>query len=341
MLEIRHVSRAFGGRNILEEIQLSLSKGEILCLLGPSGCGKTTLLRIIAGLERVDSGDVLLDGHSLLGVPVHQRGFGLMFQDFALFPHLSVANNVGFGLKMQGEHHIARQKRISEVLQQVGLAGFDSRDVTQLSGGERQRVALARSLVLKPRLLMLDEPLGSLDEVLKGQLANDLRAIIKKVGLTAIYVTHDQREAFAISDRIALMNAGRVEQLGSSEALYRKPRTEFAARFLGLNNIIPAFDLQNGQAMTAIGQFPVNGRASAVLLHPAGLRLTSWEDQSGIPVVVRERVFAGEHYTLLVEHIESGIILSLFVPAYEGNSPEPGQTVRVLATTTSVIGLEQ
>ena len=202
MLDIINVTRAFDGQAVLRGINLPVDQGEIVCLLGPSGCGKTTMLRIVAGLEHADGGDVRINGNSIMATPVHQRDFGLMFQDFALFPHMNVAENVGFGLRMRPVAD--DQQRVDEVIRLVGLAGFEQRDVGELSGGERQRVALARSLAPRPRLLMLDEPLGSLDAALRTRLVVELRQIIKQIGLTAIYVTHDQEEAFAIADRIAI-----------------------------------------------------------------------------------------------------------------------------------------
>lgn len=239
LLELHSVSKAFSGTLILDEITFQVHRGEIVCLLGPSGCGKTTLLRIIAGLERADCGHVSFDGRRLDDVPVHQRGFGLMFQDYALFPHRDVAANVAFGLRMQ---HLTKgqiEARVAEMLDLVGLATYQTRRVYDLSGGEQQRVALARSLAPGPRLLMLDEPLGSLDRALREELLNELRAILQSVEVTVLYVTHDQQEAFAVADRLIVMRLGRIIQAGSPQQVYRHPAQPWVARFLGLTNLVP------------------------------------------------------------------------------------------------------
>ncbi len=233
-----HIHKAFDTARILTDVSFDVQAGEIVCLLGPSGCGKTTLLRIIAGLEPADDGEVIFDGHTLRNVPVHQRGFGFMFQDFALFPHKDVWDNVIFGLRMQNLSADEIRQRGHAALASVGLDGFETRDVNQLSGGERQRVALARSLAPQPKLLMLDEPLGSLDRQLREALMVELRGILKQAQLTSIYVTHDQQEAFAVADRVVIMNAGHIEQIGTPQQVYARPASEFAARFLGLPNLI-------------------------------------------------------------------------------------------------------
>jgi ABC-type Fe3+/spermidine/putrescine transport system ATPase subunit len=238
-LEVRHVSKSFAGVAVLDDISLRVAGGETVVLLGASGSGKSTLLRIIAGLETPDAGSVVFDGRDLAGLPVHRRGFGLMFQDLALFPHLDVFENVAFGLRMDGLSRTEVAARVDEALALVGLSGFARRDVHTLSGGERQRVALARSLAPRPPLLMLDEPLGALDRALRDRLVGELRDILKGVGVTALYVTHDQAEAFVLADRIALLHEGRVEQEGTPEKVYGHPATPFVARFLGLTNLLP------------------------------------------------------------------------------------------------------
>jgi ABC-type Fe3+/spermidine/putrescine transport system ATPase subunit len=255
-------------------VSFELPQGEILCLLGPSGCGKTTLLRLIAGLERPDSGSVWLAGQDLAQVPPHTRDFGMMFQDFALFPHKNVFENVAFGLHMQDQDQEAIAVRVSEMLELVDLAGFEARDISQLSGGEQQRVALARSLAPGPRLLMLDEPLGALDRALRERLMLDLRMILKQVGVTAIYVTHDQTEAFAIADQVAVMQAGRIIQLAPPQTIYAQPATPFVARFLGFHNLISGLVQADGQVASPLGLLPLStagahpGAAVTVLIKP-------------------------------------------------------------------------
>lgn len=333
MLQVRDVAVAFEGEPVLRGVNLDAARGEIVCLLGPSGCGKTTLLRVVAGLEQPERGTVEFEGQSLAGVPIHQQGFGLMFQDFALFPHLNVAQNVAFGLKMQGIPTATQQRRVREVLELVGLSGFERRDVARLSGGERQRVALARSLAPNPRLLMLDEPLGSLDAALRERLVIELREIIKRVGLTALYVTHDQHEAFAIADRIAVMNAGLIEQVGSPPDVYQQPHSTFVARFLSLNNIVPVVRrTTNGRVETVLGTFALTMPADAVLLHPDGLSLAAPGDPGAFSGVVEECVYLGDSYRLSLR-VTDDLTLMLKLPAQAGAVPPTGDRVWVRAAT--------
>ena len=338
MLTLRNVIRDYDGEPVLRGIDLEVAHGEIICLLGPSGGGKTTLLRIVAGLEPADGGDVLLDGHSIRDVPVHRRDFGLMFQDFALFPHLNVAANVSFGLRMRGVGRDEQTRRIGETLTLVGLAGFERRDVTQLSGGERQRVALARSLAPNPRLLMLDEPMGSLDAALRDRLVVELREIIKRVGQTSIYVTHDQAEAYAVADRIAVMNAGRIEQVGAPQAIYQRPATTFVARFLGLGNIVRVESYADGRAQTRLGAFVLAGPAGALLLHPDGLSLADDALPDTLPVTVVEATFRGSSYRLLVKHA-SGQRLVLSAPVRPDSAVSPGTALAVHVDPAAVVPL--
>lgn len=302
-LQLLNVSKSFNGIAAVDNISLALEQGQILCLLGPSGCGKSTLLRLIAGLETSDTGSIHFDGQNLAAVPPHRRDFGLMFQEFALFPHKNTGQNVSFGLEMKKEADI--ESRVREMLALVGLTGFEARDVSSLSGGERQRVALARSLAPNPRLLMLDEPLGALDRALRERLMLEIRQILKQVGLTAIYVTHDQSEAFAVADRIVVMNQGRIEQESSPEQLFRQPATPFVAKFLGFENLLKATCLADGQIKTVLGNWPIAhtycaGEQVIALIRPEG---ASFEASAGaIPFVgeLESILFRGRFYQITI-----------------------------------------
>jgi ABC-type Fe3+/spermidine/putrescine transport system ATPase subunit len=238
-LEWRSVSKQFGGTRALDRVSLAIGEGEILGILGPSGSGKSTLLRVTAGLEPPGSGRILLQGRDLAGEPPHRRDFGLMFQDYCLFPHLDVGANVGFGLRMKRWPTARRAARVEEMLRLVRMKGFDRRSVHSLSGGEQQRVALARSLAPAPRLLMLDEPLGALDAALRAALQPELAEILAEVGVTALYVTHDHDEAMTMGRRVALMHRGALAQVGSPEELISAPANAFVASFLGLGALVP------------------------------------------------------------------------------------------------------
>jgi thiamine transport system ATP-binding protein len=237
MLRAEDVSVRFDGAAALDGASLEVGEGEVVTVLGPSGSGKTTLLRVVAGLQAPDSGRVLLDGVDLSTKPPHRRGIGLVFQDHALFPHRDVAANVAFGLRMRGDPDEAVSSRTAELLDLVGLAGFERRSVGSLSGGEQQRVALARALAPEPRVLLLDEPLGSLDRRLRDRLLDDLGGLFDELGLTAVYVTHDQTEAFTLGDRVAVMRAGQVVQIATPDELWAHPADADIARFLGLANV--------------------------------------------------------------------------------------------------------
>jgi len=332
-LEICHLCKSYPDGWMLTDVSFTVEEGEIVCLLGPSGCGKTTLLRLIAGLETPDSGQVVVDGEDVTDVVPHLRGFGLMFQEYALFPHKDVFGNVAFGLRMQGLGREALAARVAGVLQLVGLAGFEHRDVNQLSGGERQRVALARSLAPQPRLLMLDEPLGALDRALRERLMAELPGILRRAGVTGITVTHDQEEAFAIADRVVLMRAGRVVQVGTPETVYRQPASAWAADFLGLVNLLDARIVGDRLVETPIGTLQLGnldfglwtlGFAAQLLIRPEAARL----DEAGpnaLQGVVTERAFRGEHYRLGVRHA-SGVELAFNFPA-GATLPAPGEAL--------------
>ncbi|MGB2963062.1 MAG: ABC transporter ATP-binding protein [Anaerolineales bacterium] len=260
-LEILNVHKNFGDLAVLQGISFHQEKGEILALLGPSGSGKTTLLEIIAGLTEPDQGDCAWDGKSLLGIPPHQRGFGLMFQEYVLFPHKNVFENIAFGLKMADMDRESITFRVKEVLKLVGLPGFEERDISTLSGGEQQRVALARSMASKPRLVMLDEPLGALDRTIRERLIGELRDILKDASQTALYVTHDQEEAFTIADRVVILGDGTTAQIGTPEDIYFHPNSPYVAQFLGMTNLLKGVAEPTGEGSiikTDLGSWSVN-----------------------------------------------------------------------------------
>ena len=238
MLEVHHIFKTYEGKPLLNDISFKVETGETVCLLGASGSGKSTLLRIIAGLEEADSGFVSFDGQNLASVPAHLRDFGLVFQDYALFPHLNVSENVAFGLKMRKLPQNETAERVVNSLEMVNLSGFEKRQVTDLSGGEQQRVALARALATRPRLLMFDEPLGALDRTLREDLLNELRSILHHTSIPAIYVTHDQEEAFTIADRVLILHAGDIIREGTPADVWANPESAFVAGFLGLGNLM-------------------------------------------------------------------------------------------------------
>ena len=339
LLHISHVHKSFSGAPVIRDVSFHVDASEIVCLLGPSGCGKTTLLRIIAGLESPDSGALAFDGRDLVNVPVHQRGFGLMFQEFALFPHKNVWENVIFGLRMQSLSQDQIRRQASEAMALVGLTGFETRDVNELSGGEKQRVALARSLAPRPRLLMLDEPLGSLDRKLREELMNELRRILKTAGLTSIYVTHDQQEAFAIADRVAIMNAGRIVQTGAPQEVYRSPASEWVARFLGLTNLLKGVVEDSGAIRTPIGTLYLNGalptgESLLVLIRPDAARL---KDEGGsanrVEGIMIEKSFRGGHTRSIIRTHEIDLVFE-FNPSTD--LPDIGETVQLSLNPESI-----
>jgi len=257
MLEVRHLFKTYEGKPLLNDISFTVAEGETICLLGASGSGKSTLLRMIDGLESPDSGFISFNGLDLASTPPHLRDFGLVFQDYALFPHLNVNNNVAFGLKMRrlGQAEIA--ERVASSLDLVSLAGFGNRKVTDLSGGEQQRVALARALAIRPRLLMFDEPLGALDRTLREDLLNELRAILHQTKIPAIYVTHDQEEAFTIADKVLILHDAMILREGTPSEVWADPQSAYVAEFLGLGNVMEGEVTGKNKFQTQHGLFDV------------------------------------------------------------------------------------
>lgn len=239
-LQLIDVSKSFGGTQVLKPLRLDLAQGEMLALLGPSGCGKTTTLRLIAGFEVPDTGSVIISGRDVTGMPPNKRGLGMVFQNYSLFPHMTVGENVAFGLKMRGMSTVQKTRRVRAMLQTVRLDGFEDRRIGELSGGQQQRIALARALATEPSILLLDEPLGALDKNLRERMQFELRDIQRRLGITSILVTHDQEEALTMSDRVAVMSHGEVVQVGRPTEVYDRPRNRFVSEFLGTANIFDA-----------------------------------------------------------------------------------------------------
>jgi thiamine transport system ATP-binding protein len=331
MLNVRGLTVMYDTTRAVDDVDLTVARGEVVCVLGPSGSGKSTLLRAIAGLERPAAGRIGWDGTDITSTPPHRRQFGLMFQDHALFPHLDVFGNVAFGLRMQHVDSASVQSRVVEALDLVNLHGFEHRRVNELSGGEQQRVALARALAPAPKLLMLDEPLGSLDRTLRERLMVELHELFEARDITALFVTHDQDEAFALAERVIVMRAGRVEQAGEPQEVWTRPATEFTARFLGFDNIVDAqvavAHFGEPRARSEWGVFPVPADtpagAARLALRPDALRLDAHGPLCG---VVETRTFRRDHFLLRIA-LASGAAAEV---AVEPDAlPEIGSTVRL------------
>lgn len=299
MLRVEHAVVELGGQRVLDDVDLTVQAGETIAVLGPSGSGKTTLLRAVGGLQRLDGGRVCWDGDDLAAVAPHERHFGLMFQEYALFPHRDVAGNIEFGLRMTSADRATRIRRVDEVLELVGLSGFGDRRVASLSGGEQQRVALARALAVSPRLLMLDEPLGALDRVWRRRLLTEIRTILDRAALPALYVTHDHEEAFAIASRVAIMRAGRVVQTGPPADVWRAPVDAWTATFLGFSPVVVA-EHRAGILQTPWGAIAAPGvtaeGAVDLVVRPDGARVDA---VGNIDATVLRAVFTGTSVELV------------------------------------------
>jgi spermidine/putrescine transport system ATP-binding protein len=312
-VELKNLVKSFGVARAVDGINLHIPGGEFFSLLGSSGCGKTTTLRMIAGFEQPTSGQILLDGIDMTGTPPHKRHVNTVFQSYALFPHLNVRDNVAFGLRRQRVDADQVKRRVAEALELVQLTGFETRRPVQMSGGQQQRVALARALVLKPSVLLLDEPLGALDAKLRKQLQIELKALQQQVGITFIYVTHDQEEALTMSDRIAVMSHGRVEQVAAPEQIYEEPSTVFVADFLGVSNLMMAVaegaDSQ-GRCRVRLGNFELSaGRGerdmsgnTKITIRPERVRLEAHGStgENRVPGMVERWVYLGNAVQLIV-----------------------------------------
>jgi spermidine/putrescine transport system ATP-binding protein len=336
-------------------INLDMPPGEFFSLLGPSGCGKTTTLRLIAGFERPDEGQILLDGVDMVQTPPHKRNVNTVFQNYALFPHLTVAENVGFGLRYQDVSKQDAKKKVADALELVRLQGFERRRPSQLSGGQQQRVALARALILNPAVLLLDEPLGALDAKLRKALQLELKALQEEIGITFIYVTHDQEEALTMSDRLAVMSSGRVEQIGSPSDVYEEPSTAYVADFLGVSNLMDAAVTGvdgNGAARMRLGEFDLLAKQGdtdttgnvKIVIRPERIRLepAGTVGQNRIPGMVERVVYVGSTMQVIV-HLAPGQTVQAWIqnqgedlPYQQGGSVAvhlPPDSLRVLIDT--------
>jgi len=314
MIEARAITKRFGPLVAVDQVSLQVEAGEFLTLLGPSGCGKTTLLRIFAGFEAPDSGTIHLAGEEVTARPPYRRDVNQVFQSYALFPHLCVRDNIGFGLRMRGRPRAEQQARIAEAVANASLEGLEERMPHQLSGGQRQRVALARALVCRPKVLLLDEPLSALDAKLRLGMQAELRRLHRKLGITFIFVTHDQHEAITMSDRIALMHRGRIEQIGSPEAIYRRPATAFAADFIGQSNLLRVAVVHREAASARVrtdqgleltlpaANLPAGPDPFLISIRPERISLSSEAPVSAasFEATIEERIFQGPTDTLRV-----------------------------------------
>lgn len=324
-LEIRDVSVAFGAKRALDGVSLRAESGSLVALLGPSGCGKTTLLSAICGMVQPESGDVLVDGGSLLSLPMEKRGIGMVFQNYALFRHMNVYDNVAYGLKLRHTPREEMRRRVAEALALVRLEGAEKRAVSRLSGGEQQRVALARAIILRPGLLLLDEPLSALDKKIRDQMQAEIRRIQRETGITTLFVTHDQSEALALADQVAVMDAGRIVEHGAPRQVYTAPQTRFGADFMGASNVLRGV-YADGKVCIGSAELPAarpfpEGARVVVLVREENVAIV----EQGIPATVRQAVFMGQ----ITRAALDSPLGPLHAAAMSGAALEPGMQVCV------------
>lgn len=324
-VELESITKKYGDQLALNALSLSVEPGEFVALLGPSGCGKTTALRSIAGLETIDSGTISINGEDVTDQPTNKRDMGMVFQSYSLFPHLTAGENVGFGLRMRKVAATERRKKATDALSMVGLDGYFDRYAHELSGGQQQRVALARALVTEPRVLLLDEPLSALDAKVRVQLREEIRRIQTQLGITTFFVTHDQEEALAVADRVAVMQAGNIEQIGTPEDLYRHPQSPFVAEFIGLSNRLEGV-VTAGEVRVLEHTLPLLDADTAdgpvrVLLRPEDVELAS----SGMPGTVVSSSFLGSLRRTNVVLADGKTVVAVQHTVRE--NPQPGADV--------------
>jgi putative spermidine/putrescine transport system ATP-binding protein len=338
-VSLRNLTRVFGATRALNEMSLEIAPGELVALLGPSGCGKTTALRIVAGFEYADAGEVLIDGKDISGVPAAKRDMGMVFQSYSLFPNMTALDNVAFGLRMRKIGGGARRKRAAELLDMVGLSAQAGQWPHQLSGGQQQRVALARALAIEPRVLLLDEPLSALDAKVRLQLREQIRTLQQRLGTTTLFVTHDQEEALSMADRVGVMQAGRLEQVAEPAELYSRPATVFVAEFVGTMNRLPAELGGGGTVVTVLGTTvpaqdggPASGPVDA-LVRPENLTVAAAEDGNGI---VTGRTFLGA-VTRVAVRLSGDTEVAVDVSSAAAAAMAPGTAVQVSLPAAPVL----
>ena len=346
-VSLRGISKSYGQVPAVRDVSLEVAPGELVTLLGPSGCGKTTLLRLIAGLETTDSGQVLLGGRDVTADPPHRRPVNTVFQHYALFPHRDVAGNVAFGLEMAGTAGAEIQDRVRRALDMVRLSGMETRRVDQLSGGQRQRVALARAVVLEPEVLLLDEPMSALDRKLREEMRAEVRSLHRRLGTTFVFVTHDQEEALALSDRVVVMNAGVIEQIGSPAEIYDAPRTRFVAEFLAVRNLLEAhvqeadeggatLRTEGGLVLRSAARGFVADARAWVGVRPERMRFEGPEENR-VPGVLEDRLFLGDRCEWRVR--AGGDVLTV-AESGTGDGHRTGDAVTVTFAAAAVLRLE-
>jgi len=337
-LIVSGLSRQFGPVVALDDFNLNVAKGELVALLGPSGCGKTTALRIVAGLEKSNTGSVVLNSKDITNDPAHQRNMGMVFQAYSLFPHLNVAENVAFGLKMRKVSKSIREKKIDSILELVGLDHHHKRFAHQLSGGQQQRVALARALVIEPEVLLLDEPLSALDAQVRTNLREEIRRLQLELGTTTLFVTHDQEEAMSISDRVGVMNKGKLEQIDTPDVLYNNPATSFVASFVGNMNKIPTLIADGmveifGSKVVALKRGNESGMVHA-LIRPESIAVIATSGQAHAKVLTRS--FMGASSNIVCQTPDGTIVQSLMTSASTGDL-HPGSQVQLQVLSKEVL----
>ncbi|TNH05680.1 ferric ABC transporter ATP-binding protein [Testudinibacter sp. TR-2022] len=316
-LVLKNITKSFGKSVVIDNLNLTIKRGNMVTLLGPSGCGKTTVLRLVAGLESPTSGQVFIDGEDVTKSSIQNRDICIVFQSYALFPHMSIGDNVGYGLKMQGVSKAEQKQRVKEALELVDLAGFEERFVDQISGGQQQRVALARALVLKPKVLLFDEPLSNLDANLRRSMREKIRELQQRLGITSLYVTHDQSEAFAVSDEVIVMHKGHIMQKAAAKELYLHPNSLFLANFMGESNILPG--ILQGQNVTVNqyrfelanrAQFDLADGECLVGIRPEAISLLSSGEESQ-RCDIKSAVYMGNHWEIVADWHGQSLLINL------------------------------